>query len=318
MKKVLTSAVKWMTVLGNVCILIGFFCPFVKSRFYSEWDTYGLFLSVFGDDGNDRMKIAFVILGISVIISFVALSSFKATTELAASIVMLVDVFVGKFCFDRIEEEILSSLQSSIFYTVEKDIGAFLLEKSYVVLIIAAFLALGIGIISRCMSENVKGKFQAMIVPMGQEVYTCPRCGKSYTEKSEYCGACGFAMGRFKCPECGTDRDAKANYCKKCGKRLPVITVDSAGCGEENADEIFGDSPAEIHWICAKCGEENTDEIFGDNPEEMNWVCARCGEENTEEITVDSSVELDWICARCGEKNVKNSKFCRKCGFVFV
>ncbi len=283
MKKVLTSAVKWMTVLGNVCVLASFFFPFVKSRFYNEWDTYGLLFSVFGDEGNDGMKVAFVILVISVIISFVALSSFKATTELASSIVMLVDVFVGKFCFDRIEDEVLSSLQSSIFYTVEKDIGAFLLEKSYVVLIIAAFLALGIGIVSRCMSENVKGKFQTMIVPMEQEVYTCPRCGKSYTEKSEYCGACGFAMGRFKCPECGTERNVNDQFCKSCGKRLPVIDVN--GSGYSSADRLDKEKKS-------------------------------TSEKHLSEMEVEvTSIGEHWICIRCGEANPNNTRYCHKCGY---
>lgn len=219
MKKILERFVSWMTVLGNICVLMGCFVTFAKG--YGYWDyeeTYSVALfRVFGYEQYDSIKVMVVIMWIAAIVSLFALSSFKEYTGVAASITLVVAAFVGNICFGVAKREIFS-LFNDEFAGIEKYIGCSMIEKAYIAIIIAAFLALGTDMYRIYIKESLKEKIETIIVPSSS--LSCPQCGKTIVEGSKYCAECGFAMEMLVCPKCGSKREKDASFCNKCGEKL--------------------------------------------------------------------------------------------------
>lgn len=260
MKKTLKGLVNWMTILGNLCVFIGCFITFAKgySWYYGEVDSVALF-RVFEYDDYDMMKVALVVMWIAAIVSLFALSSFKESTGMPASITLVVVAFVGRYCYGYAKNEMIS-LMNEDFYSVESGIGATILEKAYIVLIVAAFLVLGICVYNQYIEKNLKGKLQSMIVPMGASC--CPKCGKNISAGSKFCAACGFSLESLNCPKCGARRELEAQFCKACGERLPVLRIKEMNKSLSTGWNVQKDEGAKEeskkYWVCGKCGEENS------------------------------------------------------------
>lgn len=254
MKSFCIKAIRWMTGLSVCGILIGVFLPFLK---WEDWFGKGDSMS-FIEIINESEEIKYlIIMGIALAVTLFALFSFEASTNLSASIFLLIAAIVGKCTLDSFKEEVVG------YYSYGKGIGARLMEPAYVALILAAVLALGVDIYSFYFEKKLKGKLRAVIVPAGTDKGKCPKCGKTITENSKFCGFCGFEIGQLKCPKCGAQRQGTAQFCQECGERLPVIAVKGYGEDSRSALErlLSGEGEKESsakHWVCGKCGEENS------------------------------------------------------------
>lgn len=263
MKKVLMKMIIWMTLLGSIAIIISAFLPYAKAYDYvlGEWEVVHKLISVFKYEGNGSLKWALVAMGVAAVVSMIAVGAFMDSSDLKASITMIISAFVGKYFFAKSADE-LEVMMESEFLKTEKAIGSTLPEKAYVVLIIAAFLAFGFDIYNNYLSKYVKD----MIVPMGE--LSCPKCGKTISKGSKFCGSCGFAMETLNCPKCGTKREMGEQFCKQCGERLSALETKEGG---QNIQKYNLDGAKEVsakHWVCGKCGEENAGSVM---------FCHKCG-----------------------------------------
>ena len=57
-----------------------------------------------------------------------------------------------------------------------------------------------------------------------EEVKFCPKCGKNFEKKWDFCQDCG-ARKILKCPFCGVKIKGTPKYCAKCGTNLSEIEV---------------------------------------------------------------------------------------------
>ncbi len=268
MKKLLSDVVKWLTIFGNLGVLVGCFLPSVKGYggFGGEYDTSVARCILESESG--KAGVAFVIIWIAVIVSWVALTSYKLYDGSAVSVIMFGCAILGRCMYAVMMEEVYFCGVSF----EEKGAGVLLLEASYIALIVAGIVALGVRGYEKynkncIVDSSVKGRAK------GNEVHKiCPKCGEKVAEKSKFCVKCGFSMEVFLCPSCGTQREKGALFCGECGKKLPKIIL-SDSCDEDN------------NSINKNCQDNLEDKDIG------NIRCEKCGH--------SFSVE-ERICPKCG------------------
>lgn len=274
-RKQLVKAIMWLTILGNMGVLIGCFLPFGKGYggFGQEMDS-SIFRNMF-DGGDQKIRVAFVIMLIAVVVSWVVLSSFKGYQGLAVSSILLGIAILGRCIYAAIEEEMCYRVFYYIFMK-EKGTGAIMIEWSYIALIIAGVTAYGVKVYDKCKSDKVKElMWEEKVQKASYRI--CPKCQKKVTEDSKFCSACGFSMEILTCPKCGTKREEDSLFCKECGEKIPVFEmmedVNENVLVMQNieADEMSDEEIDEIDYDkiqCMKCGQ-----VF-------LWherVCPKCG-----------------------------------------
>jgi hypothetical protein len=57
------------------------------------------------------------------------------------------------------------------------------------------------------------------------EIRFCPKCGKGFGKKSEFCQECGTRV-LMACPSCGTKVKGNPKFCHKCGTDLSEAKID--------------------------------------------------------------------------------------------
>lgn len=269
MKSPLVKAVKGMVILGAMGVIISTFFPFIGWEFLGGSDYLNFFGVV---EDTERYIWAVVMVG-ALIVSLVTRSMFETSTKISTSIWMVIAALVGEIGY-----RVYVSLANQYFF-LRYGMGKSIMGGAYVVLIVAAFVALGIDIYSFCVRDGQKKKEVAYAGG-----YKCPKCGIVSKEKSKYCSGCGFSMGSFTCPDCGAEReiDSKVLFCKECGHRLPVLHMGGSGYGS----------------------------VTHKTEESKSVVAQRI----SKLAKIEESIGMHWVCEKCGEENSSNSRFCQKCG----
>ena len=248
MNRSCVKTVKWMTGLSICSILIGIFLPFITWDDWWEWFDANSMSLLEVIEETERVEAA-IVMGISLFVTLIAVCSFGESKSLTASVFMLLAAIVGGISLNQYKEQI------GYFFSV-KGAGASIIEVAYVVLAIAAVIALIVDIYSLCSS-----KVNNVELPKADE-YACPNCGKTLSEESKFCGSCGFDMRSYCCPNCGTKRNRQEQFCSECGKRLPIMK-------KNILDNTLEES--EDHWICSRCGEKNYIKLRQCQKCGMNW-----------------------------------------------
>lgn len=94
--------------------------------------------------GTLLQRVLLLVMGIGVIVSFAAMSEFRSSKDMTPSVVMLVDAIVGLCCFCLLKNVTIEKYRYRYFIT--EGVGEYLMRVSYILLIMAAVLALGIDI----------------------------------------------------------------------------------------------------------------------------------------------------------------------------
>lgn len=280
MKSFLVKVMMWITVLGNLGVMVGCFLPFEKGYgdFFDELDS-SVFYFTFENEENQGLKVAFVVMWIAVIVSWVVLSSFKTYRGLAVSILLMSLAIIGRCIYAIVDKE-MSSQVYYYFFSSGKGMGAIIIELSYIALIVAGVIALGIKLYDKYFCENAKEKLPSGGIHRDVVYRKCPRCGKNVTEESKFCMACGFSMKVFMCPRCGTRREKESMFCSECGEKLPSFP----------RFDVVNEHDKSINTDCLEMSEmiENEIEEFDEN----NIKCTKCGN------------YFPWsmrVCPKCGK-----------------
>lgn len=245
MKDICVKTVKRMTGLGNCCLLIGIFLPYITWDDWWNWID-GKAMSLLDIINETENVQPFVAMVISFFVSLIAVWCFGESRSLSASVFLLLTAVAGTISLNKYKEYIGDFMS-------QKGVGASILELSYIVLIISAVVALGVDICSLCSCKSTS------VFIARWDGATCPRCGETVSPGSKFCDSCGFHLNSFCCPNCGTKRSGKGKYCTECGEQLPDI---SSAKRDTYSDDF------EDFWICIGCGERNHAKMK---------ICKKCG-----------------------------------------
>jgi len=215
MKGPIVKFVKWMVILGVIGVIGGAFLPFIGWEFFGGSD----YINFFGVMDEVEIYILPVIMGGALLVMLIAGNLIEKSTRISTSIWLVVAAIAGeislRYYLAVADEEIL-------FFRY--GLGKVIMEGAYIVLIVAAFFSLGIDIYTFYIRKG-QGSIK---LTLG---FRCPKCGKTISKESKFCGACGFSLDSLNCPECGTRRETNAQFCKECGKMLPAIKTGENGAG---------------------------------------------------------------------------------------
>lgn len=144
-----------MTLFAILTILIGIFLPYAKSFDFvnGEWETVHRMIHGFNLEAYEELKLYLMVMGIGVIISHVALVCFGKFDNICFSIMMVVSAVVGRFSLGKYKKEVFTIMHSD-YKIVENAIGVSILEIAYVVLFVAAVIALVIDIFDIKVSKR--------------------------------------------------------------------------------------------------------------------------------------------------------------------
>lgn len=224
MNSKLIKMVTTVTWLSNIAIVVGAFLNFLlfyeMYDYNDEWKPFMLF-DCFEHEFFAGYKTFIIAMGIGIVVSIVAINTFKTSGGCISSVVMLIDAIAGMCCFYSIRNGIKDAYHDAGFWTRD-GVGATVMKISYILLIIVAVVALGIDIYNMYYyaKKNTRrnGVFSA-------DANICPRCRKKVSIGEKFCDVCGFSLASLTCPNCGAKRDTTSVYCKECGERLPVLNM---------------------------------------------------------------------------------------------
>lgn len=213
MKKTLISLVVWVTSLCNIGLIVSGFYGFLSNGKELAW-IHDILL-----EGPLRQRVLVIVMAIGIIVSFAAMSEFRSSKSMTPSVVMLVEAIVGLFCCSTLKNMFVEQLRG--LCEITEAFGGTLMRVCYILLIMAAVLALGIDIYIANNGNNTSSRGMANNI----DDNTCPRCGKTISAGEKFCDGCGFSMASLTCPNCGARRNSTSVYCKECGERLPVLKM---------------------------------------------------------------------------------------------
>lgn len=205
MKNPVIKVAEWMLVIGVACVLIGSLLPFVGWEFMGDSEYINFYMTV-GEIGEYIW--AGIMIG-ALVMTMITGILIEDSTNMGTSICMVIAALAGEIGYRYYVSE-----ANYIFF--QFGFGKVLMEGAYIVLIVAAFIALGGDIHYFFIKESVK--------EITNVEYKCPKCGLVSIGKSKFCSRCGFLIKRFTCPNCGAERTQEAQFCKECGEKLPILT----------------------------------------------------------------------------------------------
>lgn len=69
------------------------------------------------------------------------------------------------------------------------------------------------------ISDNNQPKEEKASLSLSHDAVVCPKCGKKYTDGSQYCSTDGTALF-IKCASCGKQLQPDSRFCPQCGARI--------------------------------------------------------------------------------------------------
>lgn len=219
MKGKLIKTVTTLTWLSNIGIVVGIISTYIKARdWHDAWIARmyqeGLYFVIeevesYKDCFFDKYNVAVWAMGIGVVVSLITLSVFRTSGNCIPSIMLSLEAFLGLAVNCYIQREYTDTVVG---------FGDTLTRVSYVFLLLAGAIALGIDIYNACIKDSARSRRESE----GSDHDACPKCGKKISEE-KYCDNCGFSLLSLNCPSCGTRRSGTSVFCKECGVRLPEL-----------------------------------------------------------------------------------------------
>lgn len=225
MKRNLIGLVVKGTIVCNLGLIGSVFFKFMTAGKHVGDESFSVrIFDIFKLEEQLFQQILVVMMGIGVIVSFVAMNAFTSSKDAVPSTVMLVNAIVGFCCYRSIDNVFLGYANQGYNF-INEELGRFLMKISYVGLILLALIALGIDIYSAYTKNNTRNREQVS----GTGANVCPRCGKKISTEGKFCDTCGFSLASLTCPNCGAKRNSTSVFCKECGERLPVLNMKKTG-----------------------------------------------------------------------------------------